>query len=268
MAQQLPPAFQKVVNSLRANRTGLVTAYGIYYWDMLAVAPLEYRYVWKARTTPIKVFFLLNRYITLVMGFANAYLTMNHIPVDMCKKMALRLHLDNTGLRNLEQGQEDIGFTLLGAYRVHNSHDLCFDATASKAAIFDLLMWLPPLVFDSVVLTLTVYRYFDLRQRTGGIEIPILRKIAIKHVWYFGIIATTNCVNVGFFAQSDPTLKPSNAVLTITLTSIMSSRLVLSLLAPAPPPSVKRSTRNASLPTAPPTRNASLPIAPPTTLHL
>ena len=38
----------------------------ILVWDWLALLPSEYRYIWKARWTPLKVVFLLNRYGVLV----------------------------------------------------------------------------------------------------------------------------------------------------------------------------------------------------------
>lgn len=64
-----------------------------------------------------------------------------------------------------------------------------------------VFLWTPPLTFDILILSLTVYRYFDLRHRTGGVEIPILRKIVMKHLFYFGVITTSNAINVGFFAR-------------------------------------------------------------------
>lgn len=38
----------------------------ILAWDWLALLPSEYRHIWKARWTPLKVVFLLNRYGVLV----------------------------------------------------------------------------------------------------------------------------------------------------------------------------------------------------------
>jgi hypothetical protein len=59
MITTLPPEYQRIVRILLANRANLIAAYALYYWDLVSLFPLEYKYVWKSRTTPIKVFYLL-----------------------------------------------------------------------------------------------------------------------------------------------------------------------------------------------------------------
>lgn len=75
------------------------------------------------------------------------------------------------------------------------------EGSSGKGNYWLVFLWTPPLTFDILILSLTVYRYFDLRHRTGGVEIPILRKIVMKHLFYFGVITTSNAINVGFFAR-------------------------------------------------------------------
>ncbi|GAA6007731.1 hypothetical protein JCM11491_003945 [Sporobolomyces phaffii] len=287
MSTSLPPAFQRIVTILLANRVNLITAYGLYYWDMIALFPLEYKYVWRSRTTSIKVFYLLNRYVTLVIGWANAYLTMNHIPLSVCAKMTMTQPLFSTTVvayvrsRILEAvmkthrrtatmsgsalASRRFEYTLFGIvtsgyslvccitmmiYFSTQQQELllpvfltdvagftnCLSTRTDSRQFYEILLWTPPLTFDALILFLTIFRYFLLRRKTGGTEIPIMRKIVNIHILYFALIASMNAINVGFFAQSDPTLRPSNAVMTLTLTSMMSSRLVLALLAPTPPP--------------------------------
>ncbi|GAA5962416.1 hypothetical protein JCM3765_004287 [Sporobolomyces pararoseus] len=183
--QTLPPEFQQVVDVLRANRATLIAAYSLYYWDLLVLFPIEYRYVWKAKMTSTKVFYLLNRYVTLVIGWVNGYLTLN--PVSNALLLPSFL-------------SEAAGFTN------------CLSTRTDGKSDYEIILWTPPLLFDSVVLALTIFRYFQLRRHTGGIEIPILRKIVNKHILYFALITTLNIINVAFFSQNDPTLKPSNAV--------------------------------------------------------
>jgi predicted membrane protein len=59
MLTTLPPEFQRVVHILSVNRAILIAVYSLYYWDLLALFPQEYRYIWKSKTTPTKVCYLL-----------------------------------------------------------------------------------------------------------------------------------------------------------------------------------------------------------------
>jgi len=43
----------------------------LLYWDWLALIPLEYKYIWKARWTWLKLIFLLNRYGVLMWNFVS-----------------------------------------------------------------------------------------------------------------------------------------------------------------------------------------------------
>ncbi|GAA5981284.1 hypothetical protein JCM5350_006086 [Sporobolomyces pararoseus] len=234
--QTLPPEFQQVVDVLRANRMTLIAAYSLYYWDLLALFPIEYRYVWKAKMTPTKVFYLLKLCgcITTIRVWAiynhdKRILASLSIVLTACGVIMVYFSTQQNSLLLPPFLAEAAGFTN------------CLSTQTNSKVVFETILWTPPLVFDTVVLCLTIFRYFQIRHHTGGIEIPILRKIVNKHILYFALITTLNIINVAFFSQKDPTLKPSNAVFTLTLTSIMSARLVLSLLTPAPPPFVKSS---------------------------
>ncbi|GAA5823837.1 hypothetical protein JCM5353_006374 [Sporobolomyces roseus] len=268
----LPPAFQKIVDSLSAGRVNLVTAYALYYWELLALLPLEYKYVWRSKLSPIKVFYLLNRYVTLVIGWCNAYLTLEKLPLHLCQRLSQAQPMFSTviitvyAIWNCDKrilillcvwltacatimvavSTKHAGLVLPDFLSDAAGFTNCLSTKTGKDNYWLVFLWTPPLTFDILILSLTVYRYFDLRHRTGGVEIPILRKIVMKHLFYFGVITTSNAINVGFFAQSDETLKPANAVLTVTLTSILSARLVLSLFAPAPLPLVKQTTMKSS----------------------
>ncbi|GAA5831134.1 hypothetical protein JCM3766R1_006247 [Sporobolomyces carnicolor] len=272
----LPPEFQRVVRILSVNRAVLIAAYALYYWDLLALFPLEYTHIWKSKRTPTKILYLLNRYVTLFIGFANGYLTLNFIPAASCKRIPMVQPLFSTTiialcgcistLRVYTIWNRDkrilalLSTTLVCCVTVMVYFSTqqqalllpvfltepagftnCLSTRTDSKADNEIILWTMPLVFDSLVLTLTIARYFRMRSRTGGMEIPILRKIVNKHISYFAMITTLNVINVAFFSQPDPTLKPSNAVLTLTLTSMMSARLVLSLFAPASLPLVRAS---------------------------
>lgn len=78
----------------------------------------------------------------------------------------------------------------------------CLSTRTDSKADNEIILWTMPLVFDSLVLTLTIARYFRMRSRTGGMEIPILRKIVNKHISYFAMITTLNVINVAFFSRT------------------------------------------------------------------
>ncbi|GAA5825090.1 hypothetical protein JCM5353_006502 [Sporobolomyces roseus] len=58
----------------------------LLYWDWLALLPLEYKYIWKARWTWLKLIFLLNRYGVLMWNFFSMAMIFATVSKDLCGK--------------------------------------------------------------------------------------------------------------------------------------------------------------------------------------
>ncbi|KAM0751467.1 hypothetical protein T439DRAFT_355387 [Meredithblackwellia eburnea MCA 4105] len=101
---------------------------------------------------------------------------------------------------------------------------------------FVIAFWAAPLFFDSLVMILTVWRVVTLRRDSGG-QVPILNTFLQDGAFYYGVILVADTINIAFYAQPDTTIQTINAPLSTVLTSLMASRLVLSLHGTVSPPS-------------------------------
>ncbi|GAA5880850.1 hypothetical protein JCM16303_005144 [Sporobolomyces ruberrimus] len=112
-------------------------------------------------------------------------------------------------------------------------------------------VWAAPLAFDSVILLLTVYRCFSLTSITGSCT-RLVRKILSTGIFYFTVITTSNLVNVILYSlpSSSPTLRTFHSGASDGITSIMCSRLVLSLFSPDSMSFVSDRFLNKSLPSS------------------
>ncbi|GAA5959779.1 hypothetical protein JCM21900_006380 [Sporobolomyces salmonicolor] len=119
-----------------------------------------------------------------------------------------------------------------------------------KAGAFVAVFWAAPLVFDTVILVLTVLRVLCIRRRSG--PMPILRQFLRDGVFYYMVVFATDVANVSLYAQSDTTIQNFSSPASTVLTSLMASRLVLSLF----------SKSSLSLSTQPPANHSPGYIAP------
>ena len=62
----------------------------ILVWDWLALLPSEYRYIWKARWTPLKIVFLLNRYGVLVCQILTTAMILATVSKGAFSRLVLR----------------------------------------------------------------------------------------------------------------------------------------------------------------------------------
>ncbi|GAA5982304.1 hypothetical protein JCM5350_006135 [Sporobolomyces pararoseus] len=243
---------------------------GIFLFDLVVTLPEERKYIWNNKWTPLKVLYLLNRYIALahqifsfIMIFAAIASSLCHrawwfevvggmIVVYLCALiMSIRIiaiydrNLLVMGLLGLMLAGEAAVFiycaTLLRAFQlpafvaqVIGFHGCIAGSRKIQYEKIGGAVWSAPLTFDLVALSLTVFRCFKISQVTGGRRTPLVRKILSTGIFYFAVITASNCVNVVLYSlpSVSPSLQTFHTAASDAITSIMCSRLVLSLFSP------------------------------------
>ncbi|GAA6059915.1 hypothetical protein JCM10212_005298 [Sporobolomyces blumeae] len=239
--------------------------YAILCYDTLATLPDERRFMWRnTKWTPMRALFFLNRsgaivllglmlvisqrtistalcsriswfgtlgatYITLVCACIAAvrvyglYGRTKTILVVLVVMVAAQLALWIGAATQLvlvtvppilKGLLEDIGFRGCGVV-----------ATSSFSLIPS---WMSIVAFDSIILLLIFFRSVQVTKVAG--KLPIVEKLRRDGFVYFGIITSSNIVCGVLTVQSaDTTLRPLQVSASLTLTSLMSARIILSL---------------------------------------
>ncbi|GAA5845802.1 hypothetical protein JCM3766R1_000320 [Sporobolomyces carnicolor] len=81
------PDFSLIRFQNDAANSYLIAWTAILFWDWLILVRLETVYIWKAKTTPLKIAFLLQRYGTLIFMTIAAVLLLSPIPYVRCQKI-------------------------------------------------------------------------------------------------------------------------------------------------------------------------------------
>lgn len=90
------PDFSLIRFQNDAANSYLIAWTAILFWDWLILVRLETVYIWKAKTTPLKIAFLLQRYGTLIFMTIAAVLLLSPIPYGELKL------LGRTGVHSLQ----------------------------------------------------------------------------------------------------------------------------------------------------------------------
>ncbi|GAA5902256.1 hypothetical protein JCM5296_003965 [Sporobolomyces johnsonii] len=243
--------------------TYLVVFLSILLWDTVATFPSEYRHIWRAKWTPVKVAFLLNRYWTVVYMTLDTAMVVRAVSPGLCQHIYLFQPAGNilvllfcacilsTRILALYEGNRKllVGLIVLLTLQVGvmvgattqfrplllspdiaaavDFHGCVAIAHDAKAGAFVAVFWAAPLVFDTVILVLTVLRVLCIRRRSG--PMPILRHFLRDGLFYYMVVFATDVANVSLYAQSNTTIQNFSSPASTVLTSLMASRLVLSL---------------------------------------
>ncbi|GAA5968981.1 hypothetical protein JCM3765_002271 [Sporobolomyces pararoseus] len=243
---------------------------GIFLFDLVMTLPEERKYIWNNKWTPLKVLYLLNRYTALAHQIFSATMIFAAISSSFCHRawwfevvggmvvvylcaliMSIRIiaiydrNIFVIGLLGVMLAGEAAVFiycaTLLRAFQlpafvaqVIGFHGCIAGSRKIQYEKIGGAVWSAPLTFDLVALSLTVFRCFKISQVTGGRRTPLVRKILSTGIFYFAVITASNLVNVVLYSlpSVSPSLQTFHTAASDAITSIMCSRLVLSLFSP------------------------------------
>ncbi|GAA5899845.1 DUF6533 domain-containing protein [Sporobolomyces salmoneus] len=256
-------------STVHAQQKYMTAWLGIFLFDLVITLPDERKYIWNNKWTPLKVLYLLNRYTSLVYQVFAASMILFSIPTTVCDRawwfqivggmlsvyicaliMAIRVAAiyDRNIYVIIFLGVLLAGELAVFIFCVTVQEAFQLPPMVSKIVDFNGCMiksredryekigaavWSAPLGFDFVALILTLYRCFKVSTFSGS-KTPLVRKILSTGIFYFVIITVSNLANVVLFSlpSASPSLNTFHAVASSAITSIMCSRMVLSLFSP------------------------------------
>ncbi|GAA5897935.1 hypothetical protein JCM6882_005116 [Rhodosporidiobolus microsporus] len=290
--QDLPPPLAALSKSLQLFASLTVVWFGIVIWDTLATLHLEYRYVWRAKWSWLKVAFLINRWWTSVCVTLAMLMVKGHISPSLCSKIAIFhpigaliiiLACDcilSIRIYALYNGTRKILWTLVVLLMTEASV-MAFVTSKSEAVVVPRewlapvgyygcavrqrnnlapLFWGGSLLFEVTCLALFLHRIVALRRKSGSL--PILTILFRHGVFYFLIVFLSGIINIVLLVQPNEAWQVFNPPASVALISLMASRLVLSLHAHKDELSFPSSVHRTTLPTHH-TRNNTYPPPPP-----
>ncbi|GAA5958202.1 hypothetical protein JCM3765_002846 [Sporobolomyces pararoseus] len=260
-----PDSIASTRENIRLMKEYAIVWFTVLVWDTLATLPSEWRYIHKAKWTPLKVMFLINRWYTIAAQASTAFLLLAPLSPNTCRKIfwgfatdgiavmffcdciiAIRVYAVYEKSRKMlyvlvAMLAADLGLMVGAAtqlrpviYSPELREALQFEGCAAAIPngkytwLISIIYWSPPLIFNFVALALIFHRNFELSRQAG--RIPILQRMLKDGLFFFSVIVAANLVNVILVAsQTSPALKNFNIPASLTLTSLMCSRLVLSL---------------------------------------
>ncbi|GAA5843094.1 hypothetical protein JCM3766R1_005235 [Sporobolomyces carnicolor] len=186
---------------LKASLMYVVVWMAIVLFDYCATLPLEIRYIWPSKLSPLKIIFL---------ALLGAFLV-----IEVCWMSFTSTLLGPLVLPPFVSGF--LGF-----------HGCIAVGGAGLKTYVSSAFWAAPLLFDATILTLTLYKITSTERHAGG-KVPILQRILKSSILYFVPIASMHLVTTAMAAFTRATLKSFNPPASLAFTGIAATRLVLSL---------------------------------------
>ncbi|KAI0315063.1 hypothetical protein OF83DRAFT_387278 [Amylostereum chailletii] len=232
--------------------------YAVTVWDWVTSLGRENRYIWKARWTMIKVLYLFARYwVLFVMPYALWVLCSDH-----SWSTCVRVYQSSIAICMWNQASVEailllrtwaffnrsvvllttLSSMFLGvlAYQLYViiRHMLplpflavdegpCFPMSRPGEAHI-LGFFVAPLVFDSIVTIVTMFRAFTLRYRVG-VKNPIIQVFLSEGIFYYIVISIVNLINGIFYFQPRAVMSAIMIPLTVMMGPILACRLILDI---------------------------------------
>ncbi|KAF8078929.1 hypothetical protein FPV67DRAFT_1466873 [Lyophyllum atratum] len=230
--------------------------YAVVIWDWIISLPREYRFVWRTHWTPVKIAYLFCRYwVITVVPYLLYCFVVDH-SLATCQKIyrvavllirtyaffnrntyillfllsalsgviAYQLYVDTTQMLLLP-------FARPPSSKPHSAHLLGFfvrtiNLHAQKMLI---LLQIAPLLFDTVVTAMTVWKAFTIRIRNGGPNSRLIQTFLREGVFYYILISIANLINGIFYLQPRQVISAINIPLSVMMGPVLACRLILDL---------------------------------------
>ncbi|GAA6021850.1 hypothetical protein JCM11491_001546 [Sporobolomyces phaffii] len=243
----------------------LIAFAGLMVWDWLILLPKEYRHIYRAKCTFLKVCYLLNRYGALLLGSTCTVLILAPVSPSACRKI---FWLDITAVvftilitdvllmirvyAIYERSRRTLivlcaGFTIEAALVIAAGTQLgpieitrpiadyiglrgCLASQWHKGGRAQLLWFLSlvPLIVNTSLLGATLYRLWRIKQITGR-NMPLMERLWRGGLQYFAVVFCFNIANFFFYVQPNYVLNSFNAGANLVCTSSAGCRLSLDL---------------------------------------
>ncbi|TFK30935.1 hypothetical protein FA15DRAFT_580312, partial [Coprinopsis marcescibilis] len=104
----------------------------------------------------------------------------------------------------------------------------CFPMSKPRSAHL-LGFFIAPLLFDTVVTLMTVWKAFNIRRRNGGPNSRLIQTFLREGVFYYILISIANLINGIFYLQPRQVISAINIPLSVMLGPVLACRLILDL---------------------------------------
>ncbi|KIK07231.1 hypothetical protein K443DRAFT_129234 [Laccaria amethystina LaAM-08-1] len=89
--------------------------------------------------------------------------------------------------------------------------------------------FIAPLLFDTIVTFMTVWKAFNIRRRNGGPNSRLIQTFLREGVFYYILISIANLINGVFYLQPRQVISAINIPLSVMLGPVLACRLILDL---------------------------------------
>ncbi|PPQ79408.1 hypothetical protein CVT25_002678 [Psilocybe cyanescens] len=240
----------------------------VVLWDWIISLTREYRFVWRTHWTPVKLAYLFCRYwVIIVVPYLLYCFVVDHsretceriykIPVALAMWNQL---VPQSFLNCLFQAvllirtyaffsrNVYVLWFLLSALSGVVAYQLYVDTTQMlcnfKFAVSVIILshfiadivlpffkppFIAPLLFDTVVTMMTVWKAFNIRRRNGGPNSRLIQTFLREGVFYYILISIANLINGVFYLQPRQVISAINIPLSVMLGPVLACRLILDL---------------------------------------
>ncbi|EGO31001.1 hypothetical protein SERLADRAFT_444575 [Serpula lacrymans var. lacrymans S7.9] len=221
--------------------TQVYFCYAVVIWDWVISLPREWRFIWKSDWTPVKVAYLFCRYwVIAVVPYLLFAFVMNHTQ-EVCSKIyriPVALAMWN------QVGSESVLLIRTYAFFNRNIYILTFLICALSGVVsyqlyvdtsqMDLLgfvtpPFIAPLLFDTIVTSMTIWKAFTIRRRNGGPSSKLIQTFLREGVFYYILISIANLINGIFYLQPRQVISAINIPLSVMMAPVLACRLILDL---------------------------------------
>lgn len=235
--------------------------YAVIIWDWLISLPREWRFIWKSIWTPVKVAYLFCRYWVI----ATVPYLLYCFVVDHTAARCQALYKIPVALAMWNQvGSETVLLIRTYAFFNRNNYLLVFLVCAlagvvayqlyvdtsqmlvlpfvkppftigpcfpmSKPHSAHLLgFFIAPLLFDTLVTSITVWKAIAIRRRSGATSSRLIQTFLREGVFYYILISIANLINGIFYLQPRQVISAINIPLSVMMSPLLACRLILDL---------------------------------------
>ncbi|GAA5982062.1 hypothetical protein JCM5350_000632 [Sporobolomyces pararoseus] len=252
---------------IRVTQEYMIVFVAIIIWDTIATWPGEYRYLWKQDWSSLKAIFLVNRYWSVIARVVTMALVLASIPSGACEKIfwieifnslsimllcgilvCFRLYKTYNQSRKIAMIFGALLFVQMGVMTGAASQLRAYSTPVEwvtylsapgcstgnpriNARLLAALYWTPPLLFHMSAFGAILYHDLSTTRRAG--KWALAQRLADEGAFNLFVIVCSLIPNIALFIQSNVNLINLNAPASLTLTSLMCSRMVLAQFIPS-----------------------------------
>lgn len=255
------PLDAHTIKLINVTQTYFAAMYAVALWDWVISLPKEYRRIYKAPMSLIKVLYYCNRYYTL----ANLVVVLYGFNSMMTETECQRFYKWEPGLASFTtifaeailvvrtyalwgKNKYILAVLLIGLItecfvlffavtQFHavptrdptdpSSRGACIAGGGPGGHDWSMAYWVSPIVMDTLMLILTSVRALQYRHR--GVNSSIFSTFVKDGILYFVVVFGVNLINTIFYSLPSQALQAINSPMSLLMTSIMCSHIVLSL---------------------------------------